>query len=176
MDLTTKKKERSQCSFCTTTCSTPWNLKIHIQRKHSENGQPTRQGLDSARTHLVSNTNPLPTDNSYYRHYPIYHEPHPSYTSPSDLHLDKTSEESRVPKKRNAQDELNQTIREAIELAKLTRPAFVQTSAMGPGVPWPFSNFSMPQQLSYNESKNIIGFQGGICENCFSPFFYEVSG
>jgi hypothetical protein len=32
------------------------------------------------------------------------------------------------------------------------------------------------QQLSYNESKNIIGFQGGICENCFSPFFYEVSG
>jgi hypothetical protein len=175
MDLTTKKKERSQCTFCTKTCSTPWNLKIHIQRKHSENGQLTRQGLHSTRKQLVSGMNSSPIDDRYYRHDPSYRESYPNYTSPSIPQLNKTSEELRVPKKRNAQDELNQTIREAIEFAKVTRPTFGLTPAMGAGVPWPFSNFSMPPQLSNNESRNIIGLQGGICENCFSPFFYEVS-
>jgi hypothetical protein len=176
MDLTTKKKERSQCPFCFQTCSNNWNLKVHRQRKHPERGQPSGNGLHSTRTQLLPNMNNMPTNEMYYHHDHGYPKFHSSNTSSSIPQFNKTIEESRVPKKRNAQDELNQTIREAIELAKLTRPSFVQTPAIGTGVPWPFSNFSMPQQLCNNESKNIMGFQGGICENCFSPFFYVVSG
>jgi len=46
---------------------------------------------------------------------------------------------------------------------------------MEAGVSWPFGNFSTAPRLSNNKSRRIIGFQGGICKNCFSSFFYEVS-
>jgi hypothetical protein len=175
MDLTRKKKERSLCPHCTETCSTPWNLKIHIQRKHSENGQPTRQGLDSTRTQLASGMNNMPINDSYYHRYPNHHEPYPTYSSTSDLPVNNLREESRVRKTSDAREKLNETLRDAFELVKLTRPTFGQKPAMEAGVSWPFGNFSTAPQLSNNKSRSIIGFQGGICENCFSSFFYEVS-
>lgn len=137
-----------------------------------------KQGLHSTRTQLVSNMNNMPTDDSYCRHYPSYHEPYPSYNSPLDLDINKTREEYRVPKKRNAADELSQTLRDAFEIVNMTkqaRPTFSQTPVMGAGIPWSLSNFFMPPLFSNTRSKNIIGYQGGICEICFSWFIYDVS-
>ena len=36
----TRKKKHILCPYCTETCSTNWNLRIHIQRKHHGKAKP----------------------------------------------------------------------------------------------------------------------------------------
>jgi hypothetical protein len=73
MELTRKKKELL-CGYCRKSCSTPWNLKIHVQRKHAEKAQPARPGSASFCTttqvhstkNIVEHSNYQDTSLSYH--------------------------------------------------------------------------------------------------------------
>ena len=74
MDLTRKKKELL-CGYCRKSCSTPWNLKIHVQRKHSEKAQPARPGLALFRTTTQVHSTKNIVEHSNYQDTSLSHHP-----------------------------------------------------------------------------------------------------
>ena len=199
----TRKKKQILCPYCTETCSTNWNLRIHIQRKHSGKAKPATPGSYATSTQFsssdVSSNMPITTTNDRHYYHPdnnngSYHQTSPSYGHFSELDSKKLKESSSF-KKRDAGHELLETIRQALEIINITkqqqrRPTFWQPPSTGEGgISWPSSGFitpSPPNLLnSYNNSttrnmwgtnKNIVGFRGYICYNCLSYWAQSNEG
>ncbi|MGC2381541.1 MAG: hypothetical protein WA631_00375 [Nitrososphaeraceae archaeon] len=196
----TGKKKQILCPYCTETCSTNWNLRIHIQRKHSGKAKPATPGSYATSTQFsssdVSNMPTTTNDRHYYHpdnNNGSYHQTYPSYGHFSELDSKKLKESSSF-KKRDAGRELLETIRQALEIINITKqrrpPTFWQPSAIGVGgISWPLSGFTTPSPPnllnSYNNSttrnmwgtnKNIVGFRGYICYNCLSYWAQSNQG
>ncbi|MFZ0329049.1 MAG: hypothetical protein WAL66_17285 [Nitrososphaeraceae archaeon] len=197
----TGKKKQILCPYCTETCSTNWNLKIHIQRKHSGIAKPATPRSYATSTQFsssdVSSNMPTTTNDRHYYHPDnnngSYHQIYPSYGHFSELDSKKLKESSSF-KKRDAGHKLLETIRQAVEIINITkqrrRPTFWQPSAIGEGgISWPFSGFitpSPPNLLNscnnsttrnmWGTNKNIVGFRGYICYNCLSYWAQSNQG
>ena len=82
MELNGKKKVCT-CRLCPQPCSTAWNLKIHIQRKHHWKGESVKSGLmtNTTRQFTPDTRNSIKhnsySDTSHYRnHHKAYHQPY----------------------------------------------------------------------------------------------------
>ena len=68
----TGKKKQILCPYCTETCSTNWNLKIHIQRKHSGKAKPATPGSYATGPQFsssdVTSNMPATTNDRHYYH------------------------------------------------------------------------------------------------------------
>lgn len=197
----TEKKKQILCPYCTQICSTNWNLRIHIQRKHSGKAKPAVLGSYATSTQFSSSnlSRNMPTTNDRHYYHPdnnngSYNQTYPSYSHISELDSKKLRESSSF-KKRDAGRELRETIRQALEIINITnqrRPStFWQPSVMGiGGISWPFSSFITPAlpnlwssynsatttQNMWDTNKNIGGFKGYICYSCLSYWAQSVEG
>ena|GEM_PF-1671238 len=200
----TRKKKYIPCPYCTETCSTNWNLRIHIQRKHNGKAKPATPGSyatsstqfnssDVSRNMAIANDRQYYQDDDSNNKGNYHHQTCPSCGHISEQDSKKLKKSSSF-KKRDAGHELRETIRQAIELINITkqlRPStFWQPQAIGEGgISWPFSSFitpSPPNSWTYCNSattrnmsgtnKNIVGFQGYICYNCLSYWAQSFEG
>ena len=102
----TGKKKQILCPYCTETCSTNWNLRIHIQRKHSGKAKPATPGSYATSTQFSSSdVSNMPTTNDRHYYHPdnnngSYHQTYPSYGHFSELDSKKLKESSSFKKKR----------------------------------------------------------------------------
>ncbi|MGN6632784.1 MAG: hypothetical protein ACTHKP_11195, partial [Nitrososphaeraceae archaeon] len=189
------------CPYCTETCSTNWNLRIHIQRKHNGKAKPATPGsyatsstqfnsFDVSRNMATANDRQYYQDDNNNGNY--HHQTCPSCGHISEQDSKKLKKSSSF-KERDAAHELRETIREALEIINITkqlRPStFWQPSIIGEGgITWPFSSFITPASPNLSSScnsstrnmwginKNIGGFQGYVCYNCLSYWAQSFEG
>ena len=170
----TRKKKYILCPYCTETCSTNWNLRIHIQRKHNGKAKPATTGSYTTSTQFsssdVSRNMATANDRQYYQYdnnNGNYHQTYSSYGHISEQDSEKLKESSSF-KNGNAGRELRETIRQALEIIniiKQRRPStFWQPSIIGEGsISWPFSSFitpSSPNLLTYCNSSTTQNMWG----------------
>jgi hypothetical protein len=87
------KKKVWYCRLCPQPCSTAWNLKIHIERKHPRKGESFRSGLGTNTTSQ-------------------------EYRQPNGLSEgSRRNEEEQKPKKKELLDEVHETLRRFVLLA-----------------------------------------------------------
>ena len=195
----TRKKKYILCPYCTETCSTNWNLRIHIQRKHNGKAKPATPGSYATSTQFSSSdaSRNMATANDRQYHHLDNNNDNYHQTCPSCGHISeqgsKKLKESSSFKERDAGRELRETIRQALEIInniKQLRPStFWQPSIIGEGgISWPFSSFITPASPNLSSScnsstrnmwgtnKNIGGFQGYVCYNCLSYWAQSFEG
>ena len=116
MELNRKKKVW-YCRLCPQPCSTAWNLKIHIERKHPRKGESFRTGLGTNTTSQFTTDSSIKQHDSYCdtSHCRNHHE---EYRQPNGLSEgSRRNEEEQKPKKKELLDEVHETLRKFVLLA-----------------------------------------------------------
>jgi hypothetical protein len=194
MELNGKKKVW-YCRLCPQPCSTAWNLKIHIQRKHHWKGESVKSGLmtNTTRQFTPDTRNSIKhnsySDTSHYRnHHKAYHQPY-GFSEGSSR-----NEEEQKPKKKELLDEVHETLRKMVEDNKkiieiqgfkrqlfpyLQQPTILHGVSFGSVTPPSFTDF--PRSLRTNPHEvidalkdNIIALKGFVCRSCLGSMVVPI--
>jgi len=185
MELNGKKKVW-YCRLCPQPCSTAWNLKIHIERKHLRKGESFRSGLGTNTTSQFTTDSSIKQHDSYCdtSHCRNHHE---EYRQPNGLSEgSRRNEEEQKPKKKELLDEVHETLRKMVEDRKkiieiqgfkrqlfpyLQQPTILDSISIGIVSPPSFTDFlrslpTNPHEVIDALKDNIIALKGFVCRSC----------